>query len=177
MLEKIAREIRNCRKCELWKTRRNAVPGEGSEKAQVMFIGEAPGKIEDETGRPFAGRAGKILDEWLSFLGLTRKEVFITSVLKCRPPGNREPRKIEIRACKGYLLRQIEVINPKLIVLLGSVAVDTFLGEKSIKNHGKLLEGKYFILFHPAAVLYNPRFKEIVRKDLEELKVVIEKLR
>ncbi|MCS7137696.1 MAG: uracil-DNA glycosylase, partial [Candidatus Caldarchaeum sp.] len=123
-MDAVADEVRGCRLCPLWMSRRNAVPGEGNPNAEVMFIGEGPGEDEDLQGRPFVGRSGKLLTEALEKAGIRREDVFITNVVKCRPPGNREPTPEETSVCtKNYLFRQIELVNPRLIVLLGSVAV------------------------------------------------------
>ncbi len=173
MLNKIAAEIRRCRKCRLYKTRTHAVPGEGSSKAKVLFVGEAPGKEEDTFGKPFVGRAGKVLDKLLKSAGLSRRQVFITSVLKCRPPGNRAPRADEIYQCQTYLQRQIAEINPKIICPLGGVALKVLLGETSIqKLHGHVIRfgGNVFIpMFHPAAVFYGKK-RSILEKDFLILK-------
>jgi len=121
-IENIKKEVKNCRKCDLHKQRSNSVAGEGLPHSTIMLIGEAPGYWEDQKGRPFVGAAGKFLDELLRIAGLERKDVFITNILKCRPPRNREPTQEEIRACTPYLNRQIDIIKPRLIITLGNVA-------------------------------------------------------
>jgi DNA polymerase len=126
-LEKLADEVRRCRKCELGSLRTNAVPGEGDANARIMFVGEAPGADEDAQGRPFVGRAGKLLDKIINACGLKRSDVFIGNILKCRPPDNRDPRPEEIISCLPYLQRQIEIINPEVIVALGAHAARTLL--------------------------------------------------
>jgi len=126
-LEKIAQEVNGCRKCELGSLRTNTVPGEGSPNARIMFIGEAPGADEDAQGRPFVGRAGQLLDKIIGACGLKRSDVFICNILKCRPPDNRDPRAEEIISCLPYLQRQIEIINPEIIVALGAHAARTLL--------------------------------------------------
>lgn len=126
-LEKIAQEVNECRKCELGSLRTNTVPGEGSPNARIMFIGEAPGADEDAQGRPFVGRAGQLLDKIIGACGLKRSDVFICNILKCRPPDNRDPRAEEIISCLPYLQRQIEIINPEIIVALGAHAARTLL--------------------------------------------------
>ncbi len=136
----------------------------------VMLIGEAPGVTEDATGRPFVGRSGELLTAMLNEIGLNRNDVFITSVLKCRPPENRAPNQTEIDACLPYLLQQIEMINPRVIVLLGSTAVSAIIGPWSISNaHGRFVESSdrlYFITYHPAAALRFPQTAKTMREDL-----------
>lgn len=177
----VVEEIKRCKKCELWRGRRNAVPGEGHVGAKIFFVGEGPGLEEDMQGRPFVGDAGKFLNELLAKAGLERKEVFIGNVVKCRPPGNRTPKKKEIEACKPYLLRQIEIIKPKLIVLLGNTALKTLLDKKLTvsRTHEKLLEKnsqKFFVMHHPAAVLYNPKLKEVMIKDAGKLRRILKNI-
>jgi len=132
-LEKIADEVRKCCKCGLGSSRTNAVPGEGNPNARILFVGEGPGADEDAQGRPFVGRAGKLLDKIIAAMGLKRSDVFIANILKCRPPENRDPRADEIISCFPYLQRQIEIINPEIIVALGAPAARTLLNtNKSI---------------------------------------------
>ena len=132
-LEKIADEVRRCRKCDLWSLRTNAVPGEGDPNARLMFVGEGPGADEDAQGLPFVGRAGKLLDKVIAAMGLKRSDVFIANILKCRPPGNRDPRAEEIISCFPFLQKQIEIINPEIIVAMGAPAARTLLNtNKSI---------------------------------------------
>src|ERR1041385_6914386 len=131
-LEKIEAEVRGCPLCKLSRTRKNAVPGEGQLSAKIMFIGEAPGRSEDEKGRPFVGTAGKILDNLLEKTGIERSQVFITNVVKCRPPNNRVPDDDEVVACRPYLERQIALIRPKVICILGRTAFSSVLGGRSI---------------------------------------------
>jgi len=173
-LEEVADQIRNCKKCPLHLTRKNAVPGEGPEGAYIFFVGEAPGKEEDLQGRPFVGAAGEILNTILRDVGIKREEVFITSILKCRPPGNRPPRKEEMEKCRPYLFEQIESVNPKFIVPLGNYGLQSLLGSRvSISEaRGKKLKFRnWHVLptFHPAAVLYNPLLKEKVLLDLRKI--------
>lgn len=167
-------EIKSCTKCPLHTTRKNAVPGEGSVDARMMFVGEAPGAREDELGRPFVGRSGVLLIEMLKCIGLSREEVFITSVLKSRPPKNRTPTRDEIKACMSYLLRQFKIINPKFIVLLGGVAVSSVIGPwKLAEAHGGFYEGNgrtFFITYHLAAALRFPKIKEKMLEDFKILK-------
>lgn len=182
-LSDVERKARMCRLCPLWKTRKNVVFGEGSEHAMVLFVGEAPGRMEDETGRPFVGPAGKILDEMLWYAGLERKDVYITSILKCRPPGNRKPEKEEIKACSPYLDGQIGIIRPKIICPLGNVGAKYVMRKYGIpfesigKVHGKrfvvpTLAGKVVIipLYHPAVVLYNADTRDEVKEDFDVVK-------
>jgi DNA polymerase len=179
-LNKIAEEVKACKLCPLHKSRKNAVPGEGSSKAKLMLIGEAPGSKEDEQGRPFVGRAGKIFDEFLKVANLDRKDLFITSVVKCRPPDNRIPTLEEIKACNPYLRRQIEAMNPKIICLLGNIALQTFFKKASVgKLRGKAVEKDdqiYFCTYHPAAALYNASLKSTIYKDMTKIKELIENL-
>lgn len=177
-LSPLHKKIRICKKCELWKTRTNAVPGEGSSNAKVMFIGEAPGRVEDKTGRPFVGRAGKLLTELIESTTLKRKDVFITSPIKCRPPRNRKPKQKEIDACMPYLQKQIEIINPKIIILLGNTAIKTILGKMDGINkiHGKAINRRgriYFLTFHPAAGVRSTTKKEQLKKDFKKVKEII----
>lgn len=143
-LEKIANKVRNCKKCELYKSRNKVVPGGGNLGANLVFMGEAPGRQEDLRGKPFVGRTGEILDELLNSIGIERKDVFITNILKCRPPSNRDPRKAEIEACSPYLDRQLEIIKPGVIAPLGRFATSYILRyyklgpEKISKVHGKI---------------------------------------
>lgn len=179
-LKEIAEKIKKCRKCKLWKTRTNTVPGEGNANAEIMFIGEAPGKNEDLYGIPFCGRAGAVLDELLGEIGLKKKEVFIANVLKCRPPGNRDPKPDEIAACSPYLDEQIKIINPKIIVTLGNYATGYILNKFGFKagNISKvrgqvfkvttlLTNLKIIPTYHPATSLYKPPLKEQLRKDFK----------
>ena len=172
-LKSLHDDIMRCTRCPLHSTRKNAVPGEGSADAKVMFVGEAPGAREDELGSPFVGRSGNLLTEMLKDIGLSRDEVFITSVLKSRPPNNRNPTKVEIDACMPYLLMQFEIINPKIIVLLGGVAVSSFIDPwKLSEAHGNFYEAHgrtFFITYHPAAAL---RFPKIKKKMLEDFKIL-----
>ena len=174
-LTELHRRIKNCKRCDLSKSRKNAVPGEGPISAQLMFVGEAPGAKEDEIGRPFVGRSGILLTELLTEAGIERNEVFITSVLKSRPPNNRRPTSEEVKACLPYLMKQIEIISPKIIVLLGSVAVHSLIGPWKLREaHGKLhmsSDGlQFFVTYHPAACLRYPKYRETMLKDLKQLK-------
>ena len=179
-LEKIASEVIGCPLCKLSRSRRNAVPGDGQLSSKIMFIGEAPGKNEDEQGKPFVGAAGMILNQALEKAGIKRAEVFITNVVKCRPPGNRVPENEERSICRQYLDRQISLIAPKIICILGSTAYSSILGGKSItKNRGKIMERngqKYFLTIHPAAAIYNKNLRSVLNNDLFLLSKEIKKM-
>ncbi|MEM2521843.1 MAG: type-4 uracil-DNA glycosylase [Candidatus Bathyarchaeia archaeon] len=190
VLEAIASEVRTCKRCELWKTRKNAVPGEGNPNARVMFIGEAPGYWEDIKGSPFVGAAGKLLDMLLAEAGLSRGEVFIGNVLKCRPPGNRDPQPTEIESCTPYLDRQIRAIRPRLMVTLGnhSTAYIFFRAGISFNGitqaRGKFYQAKVlgltvlvFPTFHPAAGLYSAKYKQALTADFKLLGVKISEMK
>jgi DNA polymerase len=159
--------------CKLARTRRNAVPGEGQLSAKIMFVGEAPGKCEDEKGRPFVGAAGKILDELLKKAGIERSQVFITNIVKCRPPDNRVPEEDEVAVCRAYLDRQIALIRPKVICVLGRTAYSSLLGGGSITaDRGKMVEKsgqKYFLTIHPAAAIYRKSLTSVLESDLKRL--------
>ena len=177
-LIEIAKEIVVCPRCELARTRTKAVPGEGSPDAQIMLIGEGPGWHEDQQGRPFIGAAGKFLNELLAIAGLSRESVFITNVVKCRPPGNRDPMPDEIAACAPYYLdRQIAVIDPDVIVTLGRFSMARwFPGEKISKIHGQpKREGKRLIvpMYHPAAALHQSALRGAIEEDFAKLPKIL----
>ncbi len=179
MLEAIAEEIRRCTRCALAQGRMNAVPGEGAADADIMFIGEGPGAAEDKQGRPFVGPAGKLLDELLQDAGLPREQVFIANIIKCRPPGNRDPRPEEIRACREYLDGQIAALNPQVICPLGRPATQTLLDPKAAmgKVHGRPFERDgilYVPIYHPAAALHNPGLRPALVEDFKKLIALIE---
>ncbi len=181
-LEKLACKIRVCKKCRLWKTRMIAIPGEGNPNAKIIFLGESPGKEENKTGRPFVGPAGKFLDMLFREVNFSRKKVFITSVIKCHPPKNRNPRSDELAACKMWWQKQIKIIKPKIVVLLGKVALKTVLGRGNLsKCHGQKIERGniiYFPTFHPAAGRRFPFVRNKIIKDFALLKnIVISKRR
>src|SRR5438067_11739318 len=159
-LEAIGAEVRACRLCKLCQTRTEGVPGEGSPNAEIMFIGEGPGFHEDQQGRPFVGAAGQLLTEMLRVIGLRRDEVFITNVVRCRPPGNRDPLPDELTACDTYTRRQIEVLDPSLIVTLGRYSMARFIGTGSMRDlHGRTREWNgitCLAMYHPAAILRTP---------------------
>lgn len=180
-LGEIAQRVRVCTRCDLWRTRTHAVPGEGNPRAEVMFIGEAPGYHEDRQGRPFVGAAGQYLNELLQRAGLRREEVYITNVVKCRPPGNRDPLPDEIAACAPYLDEQLGVIRPRVIVTLGRYSMSRwFPNEKISRVHGQARRvGDYVVvpMYHPAAALHQPALKELVEKDFEKLGEIITQVR
>src|SRR5215218_9339954 len=178
-LEKIAAEVRGCPLCKLSRKRKNAVSGEGQLAARIMFVGEAPGRSEDDKGRPFVGAAGRILDDLLKKAGIERSQVFITNVVKCRPPNNRVPEEDEAAACRPYLDRQVSLIKPKVICILGRTAYSSLLGGSSITaSRGKIVEKagqKYFLTIHPAAAIYNKSLLSVLEADLKKLVVEINK--
>ncbi|MFQ6074100.1 MAG: type-4 uracil-DNA glycosylase [Candidatus Bathyarchaeia archaeon] len=190
-MEAVANEVKACRKCVLWRTRRNAVPGEGSLDASILFVGEAPGYWEDVKGRPFVGAAGKLLDTLLAEINLSRSMVYITNVVKCRPPENRDPSPVEVETCTPYLNRQIKIIQPEIIVTLGRHATSYVLSKAGLKEEVGItrLRGKVYSLkllglsvsalpmFHPAAVLHNPKYKDALERDFHFLKSLVEKSR
>ena len=179
-LEELAEQIRACQKCPLAKGRMRAVPGEGPEDADILFIGEAPGFNEDRQGRPFVGASGKLLEQLIASLGLTRKQVYIANVVKCRPPENRDPLPDEIEACRPYLDRQIELIQPKLVITLGRFSMArSFPGQSITRIHGQIKrEGDVSIvpMFHPAAALRNPQWMEAMKKDFARLAPLVAEL-
>jgi uracil-DNA glycosylase len=179
-LEKIANEIIGCPLCKLSRSRKNAVPGEGQVSARIIFIGEAPGKSEDEKGKPFVGAAGRILNIAMEKAGIKRSEVFITNAVKCRPPDNRVPEADELASCRPYLERQISRISPKVICILGSTAYSSILGGKSITaDRGKIIKRngqKYFLTVHPAAAIYNKSLRATLENDLFKLSKEIKRI-
>lgn len=181
-LQKIHDQVVVCVKCGLCKTRTKAVPGNGNIETKIMFIGEAPGANEDKEGIPFCGAAGKFLDEMLGTIGLLRKDIFITNVVKCRPPGNRDPEDDEKVACRPYLEKQIELIKPKVIVALGRHAAASLLpGQPSISQiHGKALKRPngivYLPLYHPAAALHNGGLRSTLLADFAKITAILKKV-
>ena len=188
--EKLRSEILECRRCRLWRSRTNAVPGEGPVRAKLMLIGEAPGRQEDVEGRPFVGAAGKLLTDLLESNGISRTSVFITNVVKCRPPQNRDPQDDEVKACTPYLERQIKLIRPGIIVCLGRHAARFILSQASIgfssisSARGKFysatiygIETLVFVTYHPAAALYKPPVRTILENDFKLLSNRLRSLR
>lgn len=173
ILAQVAEEVAVCEKCPLHYSRKKAVPGEGPTDAQIIFIGEGPGFHENEQGRPFVGAAGRFLEELLAKIGLSREQVYITNVVKCRPPGNRDPQPEELAACDGYLERQIQALNPKVIVTLGRFSMGRYLpGAKISQVHGQArkIKGRLVVpMYHPAAALHQPSLKPVVERDFAQL--------
>ena len=179
-MKDLNRKIENCKKCKLYKNTRHAVPGEGDKNADLMLVGEAPGKYEDASGRPFVGRAGKTLDKLLKHAKIKRQDIFITSVIKHRPPNNRNPYVDEIEACLLWLKKQIDIINPKIIGLMGNVSLNALLSKKGINKHKcKVIKKdniKYIPLYHPAAAVYNNDLIDEMKEDFLFLKKELNKL-
>jgi len=180
-LAQIAKEVSSCQKCALYHSRKKSVPGEGPADSEIMFIGEGPGFHENEQGRPFVGAAGQFLDELLAQAGLKRPEVWIGNVVKCRPPGNRDPLPEELSACNGYLERQMAAINPKIIITLGRYSMGKFMpGAKISAVHGQMRRvGERFIIamFHPAAALHQASLKPSIMQDFAQLPKLLEQAR
>ena len=181
-LPQIAAEIARCTRCILHQGRTRAVPGEGSPRAEIMFIGEGPGYYEDQEGRPFVGPAGRLLEECLRSIGLQRSDVFITNVVKCRPPGNRDPLPDEIAACNDFLDRQIAALQPKLIVTLGRFSMAKFFppGKSISQLHGTTVRygnALCYALYHPAAALRQERLKAVLEEDFRRIPEVLERAR
>jgi len=172
-LETIKQEVINCTKCELCKTRTNSVPGKGNFQSDVIFVGEAPGRNEDEKGEPFVGIAGKKLSDALEEAGISREEVYITNIVKCRPPNNRVPNTVERETCKDYIRQEISIIKPKIICILGNTAFNSMLGGSEItKFRGKVVRKNdqlYFLTVHPAATIYNQKLITTLNKDIKKL--------
>lgn len=183
-LAKLAELISACQNCPLYKSKTKDVPGIGDTNAEVLFIGEAPGKQEDQQGEPFVGAAGKFLTEMIEDIGWERKDVFIANVLKHRPPENRDPNPAEIEACWPFLRKQIELLNPKLIVFLGRHAMNRFFPTLKISEvHGRAFrkewDGKaqvFLALYHPAAALYNGGMRENLKSDFKKIPKILEKI-
>jgi len=180
-LPEIALLVSKCQNCALHHSRIKSVPGEGPDGAKIMFIGEGPGFNENQQGRPFVGQAGKFLEELLSIAGLKRETVFITNVVKCRPPGNRDPQPEELEACSKFLDRQIEIINPEIIVTLGRFSMAKFFGQVKISQiHGNMrkIGQKYVVaMYHPAAALHQPALKNTLLDDFSKLKKYINQIK
>jgi DNA polymerase len=180
-LVQIAREVATCQACVLAKTRTKTVPGDGSPEADLLFIGEAPGYHEDQQGRPFVGAAGQFLSELLGSIGLDRSKVFIANVVKCRPPGNRDPQPDEIQACDHFLRRQIVAIQPRVIVTLGRYSMAKFFpGETISKIHGqpRRRDGVTYVpMYHPAAALHQPSLRQAIEADFQKLPQILKSIR
>lgn len=179
MLAEIADQVRGCQLCRLAQSRNKAVPGEGPSNARIVFVGEGPGFHEDQQGRPFVGAAGNFLEELLASIGLGRQDVYITNLVKCRPPGNRDPQPDELEACTtNYLEKQLEAISPDVIVTLGRFSMERYFpGEKISRIHGrpKSVGGRLVVpMYHPAAALHQPSLRETVVQDFARLPEWIE---
>jgi len=176
-LTELYQEIANCQDCDLAKSRTKVVPGEGPEDADLLFIGEAPGWYEDQQGRPFVGSAGAFLDELLGSIDLSRRQVYIANVIKCRPPGNRDPLPSEIQACCRWLDRQIEIIQPKMIVTLGRYSLARYFPAESIgKIHGKarkIGDVIYYPMYHPAAALHQGSLRKTIEADMLQIPEIL----
>jgi len=172
-LETVKQNVIKCTKCDLCKTRTNAVPGKGNFQSDVIFVGEAPGKNEDQNGEPFIGIAGKKLSVALDEAGVSRDDVYITNIVKCRPPNNRVPTTNERDTCKEYLKQEIDIIKPKLICILGNTAFNSILGGSEItKFRGKIVRKDnllYFLTIHPAATIYNQKLIDVLKNDIVKL--------
>lgn len=180
-MRELVAQVKTCQLCRLAKTRTNAVPGDGNTAAEVMFVGEGPGYHEDRQGLPFVGAAGSFLNELLAIAGLSRPEVYIANVVKCRPPNNRDPEPDEIAACAPYLERQIALINPRVIVTLGRYSMAKFFpGERISKIHGtaRVVDGRLCVaMYHPAAGLHQASLADVIRADFRKLPLYIEQAR
>jgi len=174
-LDEIRADLGDCQRCKLAAGRKNIVFGQGSPRAELVFVGEGPGADEDERGLPFVGRAGQLLNRMLQMVAIRREDVYICNVVKCRPPGNRTPERDEVEACSPFLFRQIEAIRPRLVCCLGAPAVKTVLGLKDgiLKLRGRFYDlgrSKALATVHPAYVLRNPREEKILREDFEKIR-------
>ena len=182
LLNNLSLDIERCVKCELSCSRTFAVPGSGAPSSTLMFVGEAPGHNEDISGEPFVGRAGQLLDKMLAAIDRSREnDVFICNVLKCRPPENRDPKSDEINQCEPYLVNQIDLIKPKLIVALGRIAGKTLLGvDKSLKDMRKKIHNYHdsdlIVTYHPAALLRNPNWKPYAWEDFKWIRSILEEV-
>lgn len=180
-LDAIKQDVIKCTKCDLCKTRTNSVPGKGNFQSDVIFVGEAPGRNEDENGEPFVGASGKKLSVALENAGITRDEIYITNIIKCRPPENRIPKTIERDTCKEYLKEEISIIKPKIICILGNTAFNSLLGGSEItKFRGKTVRKEkqlYFLTIHPAATIYNQGLIDVLKNDIVKLFDLITELK
>lgn len=176
-LTELHAEIERCKNCDLARHRTKVVPGEGPEDATILFIGEAPGWYEDQSGRPFVGSAGQFLDQLIGMIGLKRNQVFIANVIKCRPPENRDPMPGEIQACSKWLERQLELIKPRVVVTLGRYSMAKYFpGESISKVHGRarrINNVTYFAMYHPAAALHQGNLRKVVEADILKLPAVL----
>jgi len=177
LYDNIKKDVINCKLCKLCEGRNNAVPGQGSIDTKIIFVGEAPGRNEDKSGLPFVGFAGKILEEALKKAGFQREDVYITNVVKCRPPNNRVPEPDEISKCTGYLKKEIQMFSPSIVCILGATALQSLLNLKGLQRyHGKTIicDGmKYFITFHPAATIYNSQLRDTFFSEIKSVMEMI----
>jgi len=180
-IQHLKNEVISCTRCGLCETRTKAVPGKGNVKSEVIFVGEAPGRNEDIHGEPFVGAAGKKLSSALEKIGVSREHIYITNVVKCRPPNNRVPSKQEKDSCWRYLEREIDIIKPKVICIMGNTAYGSILGGSDItKNRGKLIVKnslRYFLTIHPAATIYNQELVPVLEEDMKKLFEIIRELK
>jgi uracil-DNA glycosylase family 4 len=176
-LESLYAELRSLNHIELKELSKNLVPGEGNLNSSVVLVGEAPGRDEDKKGEPFVGAAGILLTETLESVGMKRSELYVTNVVKRRPPGNRPPRKGEIEVFLPYLRRELEIIHPKIVCLLGATAVKAILGRSLRDVRGRVVEDrwKYLCTYHPAAIIYNPSVERVFLEDMRRLKEILDK--
>jgi len=178
-IKKIAKDVKE-HQCSLRATCIQAVPGYGNANTEVVFIGEAPGRSEDEQGKPFVGAAGKLLDKLLSTIGLKREDIYITNIVKCRPPGNRDPKPEEVAEHAHFLTQELDIIKPKLIVLLGRHALNRFMPNEKIsavRGKAKRKDNQvYFPIYHPAAALHNPNFSKILEDDFKKIPILLKKI-
>jgi uracil-DNA glycosylase family 4 len=181
VLNEIYKDIAVCKRCDLSKYATRSVPGEGPENSEIMFIGEGPGFNEDQQGRPFVGSAGKFLDQLFASIGMKREQVYITNIVKHRPPSNRAPLPVEIAACSFWLDRQLELIHPKMIVTLGSHAMSKFYPDKAIsKIHGSYEKRNgiiYFAMYHPAAALHQQNLKYEIQQDMLKIPALLTEIK
>lgn len=179
-LEQVRNQVISCTKCDLCRTRNYSVPGKGNHNSEIIFIGEAPGRSEDKVGEPFVGAAGKKLSDALEYAGISRNQVYITNVVKCRPPNNRVPTQIEKESCRNYLESEIALIKPKVICIMGNTAYQTILGGANItKERGKFIKKNgnvYFLTIHPAAVIYNQKLLDSLKSDMKKLVYEVKKM-
>jgi uracil-DNA glycosylase family 4 len=179
-LESLAEQIRRCSQCRLARGRSHAVPGSGSATARIMFVGEAPGFHEDQQGLPFVGAAGNLLETLLGGINIKRDQVFITNVVKCRPPDNRDPQPDEIEACKSFLDQQIALIKPQMIVTLGRFSMQlAFSGVSISRVHGqakRVGDVLYYPMFHPAAALHQPSYRSLIEQDMQRIPEILSNL-
>lgn len=181
-LQDLEKHCQKCQKCDLAKIRQNMVFGQGNKNSKIMFIGEGPGRVEDETGIPFVGKAGQLLDKMLASISLTREDIYICNIVKCRPPKNRDPKPEEIQSCLNYLRMQFVLIKPAIIVCLGRIAATTIIDKdfRITRQHGEVYEKKgykFIATYHPAALLRFPEKKQAAYQDLLVIKDLYNKLK